>query len=456
MATTTHRARGTKKMTAPVPKQTRLRKSVPEVQPAAVYVDPKTLRAWKENPRRITEADVDKVAASIKRYGFGAPLVARLKDGELIAGHVRHRAALKLGLAQVPVRYLDLSAEDAHQLALADNRLHAAWDESALLEQLRGFAPDTQQLLGWSGEDIAKIERTLASAGGEEGKPVEDEPPRLPKVPITKPGDVWVLGRHRLICGDCRDPEVLGRLLEGGRIRPGLMVTDPPYGVSAKTGTRDPRHAAYGKGEERDRRIENDTLRGDLLEGFLRAAFEQFAAVLSPGAAWYVWYPGANPRPFLAAVDAIGGLRHPIMWRKPHWALGRADYHYQHEQCLYGWTDGGKRTWLGGRDQSTTWDVALDKAVGENIHPSIKPVELYVRPVRNHLGVDGSIFDPFAGTGPAISAAEQLGRAAQLVEIDPRYCDVIVGRWETLSGERAVRVQPGAAAHKSKKRKTAA
>ncbi len=403
--------------------------------PAAIYVPLEKLKPWAKNPRK-NDHVVDELAAGMRRFGFGAPLIARQENGEIIAGHTRLKAAIKLKLTHVPVRYMDLSEQEAHLLALADNRLgeKAAWDDGALLELLQSFAPGDRGVAGWDDKDMAALER----AAGKSGDVVEDEAPPLPKNPITQLGDVWQLGRHRLICGDSTAQSTYTRLLAGRKV--GLMVTDPPYGVEAHTGTKDVRSATYRKGEERNRIIDNDELSGDKLEDFLRGVFAPTAAVaLAPGAAWYVWHASVTSMPFLRALETLGGMKHQLIWVKTRFVFSRCDYHYKHEPCFYGWLPGAGRSWLGSRDQSTVLDVAYDKAIGELVHPSVKPVELYAIPIRNHLGADGALIDQFAGTGPAFSAAEQLDRTCYGIELSPAYCDVIVGRWERLSGGKAVR-----------------
>lgn len=419
-------------------------KSPPAPQlPAAEYVAVSKLRPWVKNPRKNDHA-VDQIAASIRRWGFGAPLLARRANGEVIAGHTRLKAAIKLGLLEVPVRYLDLGEKEAHQLALADNRLGelASWDDGQLLEILKGFSPADQLAVGWSDKDLAALER----ASGKQTEVKEDLPGELPKVPITKLGDVWTLGRHRLICGDSTTAATYQRVLGDRKV--GLMVTDPPYGVNAVVGTTDPRHQKgdprkrYAHNGDKESVIANDDLTGDKLEEFLRAVWTSAAPALAPGAAWYVWFAGTNSMPFMRAAELLGGFRHQLVCVKPHFVFGRSDYHYRHEPCLYGWTAGGGHAWLGGRSQTSVFEVKLDKAVGSSVHPSVKPVELYAIPMRNHLGADGSVLDPFAGTGPAFSAAEQLERTCYGIELSPGYCDVIVERWQKLTGGQATRDKP--------------
>jgi DNA modification methylase len=411
--------------------------------PPALWVATEQLRPWAKNPRKNDHA-VDKVCASITRWGFGAPLIARRENGEIIAGHTRLKAALKLKLKMVPVRYLDLSEEQAHQLALADNKLgeEASWDDGALLEILSQWSTADRDLAGWSDKDMAALERATGTGGDLK----EDDAPPLPAQPITKLGDVWRMGRHVLICGDSTQAITYQqlRMLNGDRGF-GLMTTDPPYGVNAVVGTTDPRQQKgdprkrYAHNGDKESVIANDDLTGEKLEEFLRATWIAAAPALAPGAAWYVWFAGTNAMQFMRAAELLGGFKHQLVWVKPHFVFGRSDYHYRHEPCLYGWTPGGGHAWLGGRSQTSVFEIALDKAVGSSVHPSVKPVELYAIPIRNHLGADGTLIDPFSGTGPAFSAAEQLERTCYGIELSPGYCDVIVERWENLTGGKATR-----------------
>jgi site-specific DNA-methyltransferase (adenine-specific) len=404
--------------------------------PAAEWVDISKLSLWVKNPRKNDE-NVARVVESIKRFGFGAPLVARKENGEVIAGHTRLKAAIKLKLKQVPVRYLDISEHEAHLLALADNRLNelSPWDVDGLQEVMGEFSLADIDMAGWSSADLTElgVEFLDGEALSEPAEVVEDEIPEPPKVPVTKPGDVWELGRHRLICGDSTLPATLAKLM--GDDRAGLMTTDPPYGVEVCGGSHDPRASTYRAGKT----IANDELTGENLERFLRAAFKASLAHLSPGASWYVWYADKETRSFMNAADEIGGFKHVLAWVKPNFVFGRSDYHYRHEPCLYGWVPGAAHSWLGSRNQSTVFEVARDGAVGELKHPTVKPVRLYTIPIENHLGSDGIVLDPFSGSGPAFSAAEQTGRQCFGVELSPAYCDVIVERWENLTGGKAQR-----------------
>lgn len=407
--------------------------------PPAIWVATDKLRPWAKNPRKNDHA-VDKVCASITRWGFGAPLIARQENGEVIAGHTRLKAALKLKLKMVPVRYLPLSEEQAHQLALADNKLgeEASWDDGALLEILSQWSTADRDLAGWSDKDMAALER----AAGVDQDVTEDDIPELPDEPVTQLGDCWRLGRHLLVCGDSTDQHTYEKLrMLSGRTGPfaGLMVTDPPYGVSVTGGVHDPRDPNYRKGGREKLTIGNDELTGEALQAFLHKAFTCAATVLAPGAAWYVWYAGTESPAFISAAGVLGGFKHQLIWVKPHFVFGRSDYHYRHEPCLYGWTPGAGHAWLGDRKQTSVFDLARDDEVAALKHPTVKPVGLYAISLRNHLGTDGAVLDPFAGSGPAFSAAEQLERTCYGIELSPGYCDVIVERWQNLTGGKAVR-----------------
>lgn len=408
-----------------------------EDEPAAEWVELDKLAAWKDNPR-VNDHVVDSVVESVRKFGFGAPLLARRATGEIIAGHTRLKAAHKLGLSRVPVRYLDLSEEQAHLLALADNRLaeKALWSLPGLHALLGKYDESEAAIAGWSGDELAAMAQEVLAQSDSDKEIAEDEVPELPAVPITKLGDVWQLGRHRLICGDSTDPQTFARLLGDRKV--GLMVTDPPYGVSVAGGAHDPRDPNYRKGHERGG-LANDELTGERLEQFLRAAYQAVLPALAPGAAWYTWYADRETLAVARAAEVLGGFRHILAWVKPNFVFGRADYHYRHEPCLYGWTPGAAHVWLGDRKQSSVFEVARDGAVAELKHPTVKPVHLYAVPIANHLGAGGCIVDPFAGSGPAVSAAEQTGRTCYAAELSPAFCDVIVERWQALSGSQAQR-----------------
>ena len=392
---------------------------------AAVFVDVKALTPWAKNPRKNDPA-VKAVADSIKRFGFGAPLLARQANGEIIAGHTRLKAAIKLGLTEVPVRYLDLTESEAHALALADNKVGelAEWDDAVLAEVLKGMAEagDNIEGLGWSSNDLQKM---ITEPGTEDGEVMEP-----PAEPITKPGDLWLLGDHRLLCGDSTKAEDVDRLMAGAKAV--CMWTDPPYGIEYVGKTKDAK------------RIKNDGAQG--LEAMLTGAFRNAVASLDPGAPWYCAHPpGAQSQTFESVVLALGMQVHQrLAWVKDVFVLGHSDYHYKHEPILYGYTSGAGRSgrgnhdgsrWYGDHAQTSVFEVPRPKR--SEAHPTMKPVELVAIALKNSTPSGGLVIDPFLGSGTTLIACEQLNRVCCGLELDPAYCDVIINRWETLTGKKA-------------------
>lgn len=403
-----------------------------------VYKPLAKLIPYAKNARTHSEAQVAAIAGSIREFGFTNPILLDEHDG-IIAGHGRVMAAMKLALIEVPtITLAGLTEVQKRAYIIADNKLalDAGWDAELLALELQDIRAQGFDLAytGFSTEELENLIRGTQPSGPE-SEVKEDTAPEPPKNPITKAGDVWLLGRHRLICGDSTDPRVIKTLMDG-RVS-GLMVTDPPYGVSVVGGTHDPRAATYKR--DPTLTIQNDELTGDKLRAFLRSAFEASMPALAAGASWYVWFAGSETRAFIESAEVLGGFRHMLVWVKPNFVFGRSDYHYRHEPCLYGWRPGAAHTWLGDRKQSSVFELSRDGAVAPSTHPTVKPVELYAIPIRNHLGADGALLDPFAGSGPAFSAAEQLGRTCYGVELAPGYCDVIVERWQTLTGQKATR-----------------
>jgi DNA modification methylase len=397
-----------------------LRASLADDEPAE-WAEPGSLVAWPQNPRTYSKQEIDEVAASMRRLGFGAPIVARRENRMIIAGHRRQLAALRLGLDRVPVRFLQISEKDAKLLALADNR-HAARAENDIDAFLRLVAAES-----WSPED-------LGAAGWDPDSLAELAPPRVVEVAIpeppanatTAPGDLWFLGRHRLLCGDATDPATVARLLAG--IVPGIMVTDPPYGVSYDPKWRQEAAAAghLSYSARRTGEVRNDD----------RADWSA-AWALFPGAVVYAWAPAGPPQAVhQAALESAGfEVRIQIIWAKSHFPISRGHYHVRHEPCFYAVRRGHSAGWVGDRKQTTLWESHLDPNAPGG-HSTQKPVELMARPMRNHAAPD--VYEPFAGSGTTLIAAEQLGRRCFAMEIEPRYCDVVRARWEALTGQTAV------------------
>jgi DNA modification methylase len=382
-----------------------------------------SIRPYEGNPRKNDPA-VDAVAASIKEFGFRQPIVTDDR-GVIVVGHTRYKAALKLGLSEVPVHVADgLTVDQARAYRLADNQTAtlATWDDDMLVTELLalrdgGFDLD---LTGFAADDL---DRLLGGGDGPVGDP--EEVPEPPADPVTRTGDLWLLGKHRLVCGDAADPAAYAALLDGEQAD--LLLTDPPYGVSYVGGTA----AAMT--------IANDDLGPEDYDPFLAKTLGAAASVLKPGGAFYVWHADVHGGTVRAAVERAGlPLRQVLVWVKSAFALGRADYHWQHEPCLYGWRPGAPHRWHGGRAQGTT--LCFDRPARNGDHPTMKPVALFQRLVENSCPPGGVVLDPFAGSGTTLVAAEQAGRVAALLELDPRYCDVIVNRYEAFTGQAAVRV----------------
>lgn len=392
----------------------------PEVdaEEAAIWVDIADLMPWDQNPR-INDAAVPGVAASIKRFGFASPIIARKANGEIIAGHTRLKAAQSLGLSRVPVRYMDLDPADAHLLAIADNKLNekAEWDNSAVAEILSAFSLDDAELAGFDSDELEKLGSDLL--GNDKGAP-SDDVPEPPAEPVTKLGDVWILGDHRLVCGDSTDPETVRLAIASNS--PRLILTDPPYGVDyvGKTADKKPVH--------------NDDRAG--LETLLREALGNALGMTEPGCVWYVCSPaGSNVATFMRVLCDMGVFRQMLIWVKQSLVLGHSDYHYRHEPIFYGWTPGAKHREPPDRKQDTVWE--FDRPTRSVEHPTMKPVPLFEKAVLNSTGPGDTIFDPFCGSGTSLLAAEAHGRSCCGVEFSPAYCDVIVKRWEDYTGKKA-------------------
>jgi DNA modification methylase len=383
-----------------------------------------SIKPYENNPRFNEEA-VDAVAASLKAFGFRQPLVVDEAD-VIIVGHTRYKAALKLGMEMVPVHVArGLSPAQARAYRIADNQTatFSRWDEDRLpLELIELQKADLDlSLIGFPEEEILR----LLAPPPNEGQRDPDEVPEPPTVPITKAGDLWALGRHRLLCGDAVKPEDLARLVGDRSID--LLLTDPPYNV------------AY-EGKTSDRlTIANDAMAPTEYRRFLAAALMTAVKHLRPGGAYYLWHAdteGLSVRN--ACADAGLTVRQCLVWVKSVMVMGRQDYQWKHEPCLYGWAEGAAHTWLSDRSQTTVLEFAKPSRSAD--HPTMKPVELFSYLMGNSCMKGGSVLDCFGGSGTTLIAAEQTGRTAFLLELDPAYCDVIVQRYERFTGNKAERM----------------
>ncbi|HET9954163.1 MAG TPA: DNA methyltransferase [Polyangiaceae bacterium] len=426
---------------------------------AAEWVPLSTLRAWARNPRR-NEAAIPQVRDSLIRFGWGRPLVVRSANRELIIGHTASAAAAQLAelwadpkydercendaslrkdrwhpeairtaeTGFVPVRFKDVSESDAHRLAVADNKLGeiAEWDALGLAALLQEFGEQGAAEAGFSAEEFAKLLGGIEPAKGEDDDPLE-LPPKGKA--ISRPGEVYELGPHRLICGDSRNPKVWAKLL--GKERLHIVWTDPPYGVDY-----------VGKTKEA-LKIENDALTEEQLLELLRASLGAAAAMCMPGAAWYVASPGGPLfHTFGTVLKELGIWRHTLTWVKDVFVMGRCDYHYKHEPIFYGWEPNGKHYWCGARNFDTVLEFERPKRSTE--HPTMKPPELIQHCIRNSSKPGQLVGDGFGGSGSTLIAAAREGRKARLVELDPRYCDVIRRRWTRFAESGGM--TPGAGA----------
>jgi DNA modification methylase len=379
------------------------------------------LTPYARNSRTHSDAQVAQIAASIKEFGWTNPI---LVDGEkgLIAGHGRLAAARKLGLEEVPVIELShLSPTQKKALIIADNKLalNAGWDEEMLAVEfeeleLEGFDLD---LLGFD-----EAERNAIKPKVVEGLTDEDAVPEPPEEPITKPGDIWILGKHRLMCGDSTSMDHLATLTAGALVD--MWLTDPPYNVAYEGKTKDAL------------KIKNDSMADDQFRQFLRDSYTAADSVMKPGAVFYIWFADVETHNFTGALkDAGWPLRQMLIWKKSSIVMGRKDYHFKHEPCLYGWKEGAAHLWAADRKQTTI--LEFDKPSRNGEHPTMEPVALFEYQMLNNTKGGDIVLDSFGGSGTTLLAAEKNGRIAYLMELDPKYCDVIVKRWEDFTGQKA-------------------
>jgi DNA modification methylase len=381
------------------------------------------LLPYAANARTHSDEQVAQIAGSIAEFGFNVPCLVDDR-GVLIAGHGRLLAARRLGLQQVPViRLGHLTDAQARAFRLADNRiaLNADWDDALLAAELERLKEDgvALDLLGFAEDELDRLLDSLDADGASEE---EDEVPQPPAEAVTRPGDLWLLGPHRLLCGDATVATDVKHLLDG--VRPHLMVTDPPYGVEYDPNWR---NESGVSSTARTGKVNNDD-RADW-----RDAWSLF-----PGDVAYVWHSGIHARTVAESLDAGGFLiRAQIIWAKPRLVLSRGDYHWQHEPCFYAVRKGATGHWQGARDQSTLWTIATGENDDATEHGTQKPVECMRRPIVNNSAKGELVYEPFAGSGSTLIAADSVGRVCLAIEIDPRYCDVIIERWQNHAGSTA-------------------
>jgi len=386
------------------------------------------LKPYARNAKTHGADQVAKIAGSMARFGWTVPVLVA-GDGEVIAGHGRILAAVQLGLTEAPVIVLDhLTEEQRKAYRLADNKATelGAWDEALLAGELQELLAEDVDLaiLGFSDAELDQLlcfDGSGADADSDDG----EEIPEAPENPVSRPGDLWLLGPHRLLCGDATVITDLDRLMVGRKAD--LCFTDSPYNVDY----------AGGVGAEkagRGRRILNDAL-GD---GFERFLYDACVSIIAHTAgAIYMCMSSSELHTLQKAFAAAGGHWSTfVIWAKDRFTLGRSDYQRQFEPILYCWPEGASHHWCGARDQGDVWFI--DRPSRNDLHPTMKPVGLVERAIRNSSPRGGLVLDPFGGSGTTLIAAERTGRVARLIELDPRYVDVIVERWQAETGRGAV------------------
>lgn len=391
------------------------------------YIKTSDLIPYVNNSRTHSDEQVAQIASSIKEFGFTNPVLIDADNG-IIAGHGRLMAANKLGLDTVPcIRLSDLTPAQLKAYVIADNKLalNAGWNDELLrieLDALKEMDFDLG-LTGFSQEELdAMFPKVVDALTDEDAVP---EPPAIPK---TVEGDIWLLGDHRVMCGDSTSIDAVEKLMDGQLAD--QLVTDPPYNVNYK--------GSNGL------TIKNDSMDDSTFRQFLRDAFTAADSVMKAGAVFYIWHADLEGYNFRGACKDVGWqVRQTLIWNKNALVMGRQDYHWKHEPCLYGWKDGSAHLWASDRKQTTI--IECNKPQQNGVHPTMKPVELMEYQILNNTRGSDIVLDLFGGSGSTLIACEKTGRKARLMELDPKYCDVIVKRWQEFTGKKAVHAETGEA-----------
>lgn len=390
---------------------------------------------YANNARTHSDEQVAQIAASIAEFGFVNPVLVN-ERGVIIAGHGRLAAARMLGMSEVPVIELaHLTEAQRKALIIADNRiaLNAGWDDELLKLELESLKAEDFDLdiLGF---DPTEIDDLLF--GDEEDDSGDDDAvPEAPEDPVSEFGDVWILGSHRVLCGDATVLTDIEKVMDGQLAD--MVFTDPPYNVDYGNTAKDKQRARQGKSGGRT--IMNDNL-GDAFAQFLYDAITNMLMVTK--GSLYVCMSSSELHTLQNAFVSAGGKWSTfIIWAKNTFTLGRSDYQRQYEPLLYGWKEGNDRYWCGARDQGDVWFV--NKPQKNTLHPTMKPVELVERAVKNSSKTQDIVLDPFGGSGTTLIACEKLGRQCRMVELDPKYVDVIVTRWQEFTGKAAIHAETG-------------
>lgn len=401
-------------------------KKWPALNPALKNID--QLLPYARNSRTHSEQQIAEIAASIKEWGFTNPVLIN-PDGGIIAGHGRVLAARKLGMAEVPCIVAEGWTESqTRAYVIADNKLalNAGWDNSMLALEFAelgdiGFG---LSLTGFTSDEIA----ALSPPDEVEGLTDEDAVPEAPETPVSASGDVWLLGAHRVMCGSATVQTDVDKLM-GGALAD-MLLTDPPYNVAYTGKTKDAL------------KIENDNMSDGNFRQFLIDAFATASNAMRAGASFYIWHADSEGYNFRGACQDVGWkVRQCLIWLKNTIVMGRQDYHWKHEPCLYGWKEGAAHYWANDRKQSTIIECKKPQRNGE--HPTMKPVELMEYQLRNNTKSGDLVLDLFLGSGSTLIACEKSGRRCFGTELDPKYVDVIVKRWQEFTGKQATHAETG-------------
>jgi DNA modification methylase len=387
------------------------------------WLSVETLIPYAKNARTHSDEQVAQIAGSIKEFGFNNPVLVD-KDNSIIAGHGRLMAARKLGMDKVPVVQLGHMTEAQRKAyVLADNKLalNAGWDTSMLSLELLELKDNIDlSLLGFDADELDALLNPIEET---EGLTDEDAVPDVPDEPKTKLGDIYILGNHRLMCGDSTSIDAVEKLMNGQLAD--QLVTDPPYNI------------AYEGGSKKRDQIKNDEMADEEFRQFLKDVYIAANAVMKAGAVFYIWHADTEGYNFRGAARDMGWkVRQTLIWNKDNSAFGRSYYHWKHEPCLYGWKEGAAHLWAADRKQTTV--IQCKRPSKSELHPTMKPVELMEYQILNNTKGSDIVLDLFGGSGSTMIAAEKIGRKSCLMELDPKYCDVIVQRWEEFTGKKAV------------------
>ena len=381
----------------------------------------------KHHPRNANHGDIEAIKTSLAVNGWYGSVVVNTSSKHILAGNHRVMAAKALGWETVPVQWVDVTPEEELRILVVDNRTtRIGQDDTTKITDILAELANTPIGLDGTGYGAADLDALIDElAGMTEPAELLTDPDEVPEDVETrcKAGDLWILGRHRLLCGDSTKADDVARLMDGALAD--LYLTDPPYNVAYVGKTKDAL------------KIQNDSMDDDSFRCFLRDVFCNAFDVMNPGAGYYIWHADSEGYNFRGAVrDNKQIVRQCLIWSKSSMVMGRQDYHWKHEPCLYGWKEGAAHNWFTDRKQTTV--LEFDRPNRSEEHPTMKPVELFEYQIGNSCPPNGLVLDTFLGSGTSIIASEKLGMKCYGLELDAHYCDVIIQRWENATGQKAV------------------